>query len=169
VLLVAKNLLFLLTLPAAFLYWLPLRVLEARALWPTVLGWNHALAVLLGTGALGVYLHCQWLFMRRGRGTPFLLAPPERLVQRGLYRWVRNPMYLAALALVAAEALFLRSAALAIYGIFLACLMQLTVRLHEEGALGFRFGAMYEDYKRAVPRWLPRPPQPQTIEPSVRE
>lgn len=168
-LLVVKNLLFLLTLPATFLYWLPLRMLETRTVWPGVLNWNHALALLLGANALTAYLHCHWLLMRKGRGTPFLLAPPERLVQRGLYRWVRNPMYLAALAIVAAEALFLRSAALALYGIFLACVLQLTVRLHEEGDLGFRFGAMYEDYKRAVPRWIPRPPQPQPIESSPRE
>lgn len=168
-LLVAKNLLFLVTLPAAFLYWLPLRMLEPRAVWPDILDWNHVLALLLGANALVAYLHCQWLFLRKGRGTPFLLAPPERLVQRGLYRWVRNPMYLAVLAIIAAEALFLHSAALAIYGVFLACVLQLMVRLHEENDLGFRFGAMYEDYKRAVPRWLPRPPQPQAIEPSARE
>ena len=70
-------------------------------------------------------------------------------------------MYLGILALVAGEALFLRSNHILVYLIGLASALQLFVVGYEEIALRRKFGAMYEDYKRAVPRWLPRKPRPQ--------
>lgn len=159
VVLLLKNLLFTLVVPGFVVGWVPLRVFERRPVWPANLDGRHALGLLLGALGLAVYLHCLWLFATRGRGTPLPLDPPRKLVQRGIYRWVRNPMYLAVLMLVAAEAAFLGSWRIGIYWICLACIFQIFVMVHEEPALSFRFGAMYEDYKRAVPRWLPRPPK----------
>jgi protein-S-isoprenylcysteine O-methyltransferase Ste14 len=169
VILVLKNLLFTLLVPGFVVGWLPLRLFERRARWPESLEPPHWLG--LGLGALGfaLYVHCLWLFMTKGRGTPAPIDPPRKLVQRGLYRWVRNPMYLAVLVMVAAEALFLRSWHIGVYWICLACVFQLFVMLHEEPALSFRFGAMYEDYKRAVPRWIPRPPRAAEPDPTSRE
>ena len=163
-LLLLKNLLFTLLVPGFVVGWVPLRVFERRARWPEQLDAAHWGALILGLAAALLYLHCLWLFMQKGRGTPLPLDPPRKLVQRGAYRWVRNPIYLAVLALVAAEGLFLRSWHIGVYWTCLACLFQIFVQLHEEPALVFRFGAMYEDYRREVPRWLPRPPKPATAE-----
>jgi protein-S-isoprenylcysteine O-methyltransferase Ste14 len=69
-------------------------------------------------------------------------------------------MYLAVLTMVGAEALFLYSWHIAVYLICLACVIHLFVMLYEESALRIRFGAIYEDYRREVPRWLPRKPRP---------
>lgn len=153
-----KNLLFTLVVPGFVAGWVPLRIFERRPDWPARLEAQHWTGLLLGMAGLAVYVQCVWLFMRKGRGTPLPLDPPKKLVQRGLYRWVRNPMYLGVLLLVAAEAAFFASWRIGIYWIGLACIFQLFVLLHEEPVLSYRFGAMYEDYKRAVPRWLPRPP-----------
>lgn len=154
-----KNLAFTVLVAGFFVGWLPLRVFERHPHWPAQLASHHWAALALGMLGLLAYLHCQWHFLRKGQGTPFLLDPPRRLVQRGLYRWVRNPMYLGVLAVIAAEGVFLHSTHIAIYWVCLACLFQIMVMMHEERDLSFRFGAMYEDYKRAVPRWLPRRPR----------
>lgn len=156
-----KNLLFTLLVPGFVAGWVPLRWFERRAQWPADWQWhNTAGAGLFAVGAV-VYLHCLWLFATRGRGTPAPFDAPRKLVWRGLYKWVRNPMYLGVLALVAGETLFLRSNHILVYLVCLACSFQLFVVGYEEDALRRQFGAMYEDYRRAVPRWLPRKPRPQ--------
>ncbi len=158
--LLLKNVLFTLVVPGIFVGWLPLRVFERRARWPAEMQPEHWAGLSAVVAGLVAYLHCVWQFQHRGRGTPFLLDPPHHLVQRGLYRWVRNPMYLAVLAVVGGQAVFLVSWHIAIYWVCLACLFQVFVHLYEERDLSFRFGAMYEDYRREVPRWLPRRPRP---------
>jgi len=155
-----KNLLYLVVVPGFFLGWAPLRWFERNPRWPTSLGPLQWLAIALAVAAGAAYLHCAWLFARRGQGTPAFFAPPQKLIQRGLYRWLRNPMDLALIALIAAEALYLQSWHIAVYGFCLSCLMQVVVVMQEESALSFRFGAMYEDYRRAVPRWIARRPKP---------
>ena len=84
-------------------------------------------------------------------------------MRRGLYKWVRNPMYLAVFAVVGAEALFLPSWHIAVYLVLLMCLIHIWVLLYEEEALRRNFGAMYEDYKREVPMWIPRKPKPPLV------
>jgi protein-S-isoprenylcysteine O-methyltransferase Ste14 len=111
----------------------------------------------MGAGA-GLLATCIWEFARSGRGTLAPADPPRQLVVRGLYRYVRNPMYLSVSAIVLGEALLTRSWALLLYwGVwFLAA--NLFVRGYEEPALRRRFGASYEGYTRRVGRWLPRLP-----------
>jgi len=155
-----KNLLFTLLFPGFVAGWVPLRWFERRAQWPETWGWHHLAGAGLVAAGAGVILHCVWLFATRGQGTPAPFDPPKKLVWRGLYKWVRNPMYLGLFALVAGEALFLRSIHILVYLVCLTCVVQLFVLGYEETALRLKFGAMYEDYKRAVPRWLPRKPKP---------
>jgi protein-S-isoprenylcysteine O-methyltransferase Ste14 len=69
-------------------------------------------------------------------------------------------MYLAVLTIVTAEAVFLQSWHIVVYLVCLACAVHLMVVLYEESALRLRFGAIYEDYRREVPRWMPRKPRP---------
>ena len=91
-----------------------------------------------------------------GFGTPAPIAPPRRLVVRGFYRYVRNPMYVAILAIVFGQAILLGNLSLLAYGaaFWLAC--HLFVILYEEPNLRRRFGNDYEMFRAAVPRWLPR-------------
>ena len=146
---------------------IPFYWFEKRPHWPDIWQWHHDVGILGFALGAGSYIHCVWLLASKGRGTPAPIDPPKRLVQHGLYRWVRNPMALGIFAVVGGEALFFWSIHLAIYFVCLICAIHLLIALHEESALSYRFGAMYEDYKRAVPRWLPRKPRPvlETIAP----
>ena len=95
-------------------------------------------------------------FVLEGRGTPAPVAPTERLVVRGLYRHVRNPMYLAVTATIVGQALFLGRWELFVYAALFLGTTAAFVRWYEEPTLRDRFGAEYETYRRAVPGWWPR-------------
>lgn len=111
--------------------------------------------VLIAAGIL-VLLHAFVRFVMEGVGTPSPVAPTERLVVGGLYRYVRNPMYLAVLAVVGGQALLLGRLELLLYAAALVVAFVAFVRWYEEPALRRRFGAEYETYRRAVPAWWPR-------------
>jgi protein-S-isoprenylcysteine O-methyltransferase Ste14 len=115
-----------------------------------------ALAVI----ALGAALlaDCIFEFARSGRGTPSPVDPPRHLVVRGLYRYVRNPMYLSVTTIVLGEVLLTRSAALAAYWAVWFGAANLFVISYEEPALRRKFGRSYDDYLRRVGRWVPRRP-----------
>jgi protein-S-isoprenylcysteine O-methyltransferase Ste14 len=115
-------------------------------------------AVLLVAGA-ALVLETTARFALEGRGTPAPIAPPSRFVVRGSYRFVRNPMYVGVLALIVGQALLLGREVLLPWAAAAALLFHLFVVLHEEGELARRFGDEYEDYRRRVSRWLPRPAQ----------
>jgi protein-S-isoprenylcysteine O-methyltransferase Ste14 len=87
------------------------------------------------------------------------VAPTERLVVGGLYRFVRNPMYLAVLATIVGQALLLGQLGLLLYGGAVAAAFVAFVRGYEEPALRRRYGAHYDSYRRAVPGWWPRYPR----------
>ena len=121
-------------------YWLPLRLVGF---------------VLVAAGA-GVLLSAFARFVLEGLGTPAPVAPPERLVVGGLYRYVRNPMYLAVAATIVGQALLLGQLVLLPYVAAFAAAVAAFVRWYEEPALRRRFGEEYEAYRRAVPGWWPR-------------
>jgi protein-S-isoprenylcysteine O-methyltransferase Ste14 len=95
-------------------------------------------------------------FAVQGLGTPAPIAPPQSLVVTGLYRYVRNPMYVSVLAVVLGQAILFADGRLLAYGalFWLAC--HLFVLTYEEPTLAATFGAAYERYRANVPRWLPR-------------
>jgi protein-S-isoprenylcysteine O-methyltransferase Ste14 len=97
-----------------------------------------------------------------GRGTPAPVAPTEQLVVRGLYRYVRNPMYLAVLAVIAGQALLLGRPVLLGYAAAVAAAFVAFVHGYEQPALTRRYGAQYQAYQRAVPGWWPRLPAART-------
>jgi len=111
-----------------------------------------------GLAALGalVLLHAFARFAFEGIGTPAPVAPTERLVVGGLYGHVRNPMYVAVLAVIAGQAVFFGSFAVAAYGAAVALAVGSFARHFEEPALRRQFGAEYERYRAAVPAWVPR-------------
>lgn len=102
---------------------------------------------------------CASLFVARGKGTPAPFDPPREFVVAGPYRWVRNPMYVGGLSLLAGFSLWHRSPAMLIFTGFAGSLVQLFVIQVEEPGLERRFGESYRTYKKAVRRWLPRRPK----------
>src|ERR671912_331479 len=108
-------------------YWAPMRVLGA---------------VLLVAG-LNVLVQAFVRFTVEGLGTPAPIAAPERLVVGGLYRYVRNPMYVAILAALVGQALLLGQLGLLLYAAVLWLISAVFVRWHEEPTLTRRFGADY--------------------------
>lgn len=108
--------------------------------------------------ALGAVLlaACVFEFARSGRGTLSPVDPPRHLVVRGLYRYVRNPMYVSVTAIILGEALLTRSVALALYWAVWFAAANLFVIGFEEPSLRRRFGSSYEEYARQVGRWIPK-------------
>ncbi|OGO34780.1 MAG: hypothetical protein A2Z03_07020 [Chloroflexi bacterium RBG_16_56_8] len=99
---------------------------------------------------------CFWDFLVKGRGTPAPIDPPKELVATGFYRYVRNPMYVGVLLILAGHFLWFGYWNLIIYTAFAFLATHLFVVLYEEPNLRKRFGRAYEDYLNSVPRWMPR-------------
>jgi protein-S-isoprenylcysteine O-methyltransferase Ste14 len=97
-------------------------------------------------------------FAIQGRGTPAPPVPTEQLVVRGLYRYVRNPMYLAVLAVITGQALMLGRPVLLGYAAAIGAAFIAFVYGYEQPTLARRYGAQYEAYRRSVPGWWPRLP-----------
>lgn len=125
---------------AALAYWLPVRLLGI-------------VMILAGTAVL---VHAFARFVAEGIGTPAPIAPPAHLVVGGLYRYVRNPMYLAVTVAVLGQALLLWRPVLLGYAAFVTAAMVAFVLGYEQPALARKFGDQYTTYRRAVPGWWPR-------------
>ncbi len=105
------------------------------------------------------YVTCLWEFVERGLGTPSPFDPPQKLVISGLYRFVRNPMYVTVGCFLVGEILYFESLILLGFLLFLWLDFHLFVVFYEEPTLRRMFGAEYERYVREVPRWIPRWPR----------
>jgi protein-S-isoprenylcysteine O-methyltransferase Ste14 len=157
-LLLAESFAFTVLVPGTVTVWLPWILLDGAV---TVPGrWaalQYAALPLIGAGVV-VYGRCLRDFVVRGRGIPAPIDHPRRLVVRGLYRYVRNPMYLGVLCVLVGEAVFLASPVLAFYATAWLGIVHGVVMLYEEPALRRRFGAEYDRYTCSVRRWLPGRP-----------
>jgi protein-S-isoprenylcysteine O-methyltransferase Ste14 len=128
---------------------------EARQPVPGGLVAQVAGVALIGTGASAI-THAFARFAREGLGTPAPTAPPTELVVGGLYRHVRNPMYLALDCLIIGQALLLGQLGLLAYAAAVQAATATFVKVYEEPTLGRMFGDRYERYRRNVPGWWPR-------------
>jgi protein-S-isoprenylcysteine O-methyltransferase Ste14 len=99
-------------------------------------------------------LWCVREFYVAGRGTLAPWEPPRHLVVTGLYRWSRNPMYVAVVLILVGWAVVFRSWSLALYALAVAVGFHLRVLFGEEPWLARTFGRDWELYKKQVPRWL---------------
>jgi protein-S-isoprenylcysteine O-methyltransferase Ste14 len=115
-------------------------------------------ALLTAAGA-AVLIHAFARFVRAGVGTPAPVAPTQHLVVGGLYRYLRNPMYVAVVSCAAGQAALFGNTALLVYAAGLLALFVAFVKGYEEPTLQRQFGAEYTAYCRAVPGWWPRRPQ----------
>ena len=125
---------------------------EAGTTWPPL----QLLGALLLVAGVIVLVDAFVRFVVEGIGTPAPIAPTQRLVVGGLYRHVRNPMYLAVGATIVGQGLLIGRPILLLYAAVFAVVVLAFVRGYEEPTLARQFGAEYEDYRRAVPGWWPR-------------
>jgi protein-S-isoprenylcysteine O-methyltransferase Ste14 len=114
------------------------------------------IGLLLIAAGLPVLLDSFGRFALQGLGTPAPVAPPQRLVVTGLYRFVRNPMYVAVVSLIFGQGLLFGNLQVLEYGLAVWVGFHLFVVLYEEPVLRSKFGDQYEEFSRNIRRWLPR-------------
>jgi protein-S-isoprenylcysteine O-methyltransferase Ste14 len=138
------------------LIYVPARLLSwSGIVRPAAIGAPQIAGMIIGAAGAAAALWCVFTFARIGRGTPVPFDPPRRLVTRGPYRFVRNPMYISAVLALSGAALFCESMPLLVYaGVFLLA-SHLFVVWYEEPTLRRTFGQEYEAYCRQVRRWWP--------------
>jgi len=154
---IAKTLVFLMLVPGSVLFLVPYAIVWATQAGPAVpFGPFRYGAVVLWLGGMGVLAWCAGAFALKGRGTPAPIDPPKELVAVGLYRFVRNPMYVGALLVLCGQFLWFGSLWVLLYGACVALAFHLFTVLYEEPTLKRKFGDAYITYCETVPRWLPR-------------
>jgi protein-S-isoprenylcysteine O-methyltransferase Ste14 len=153
--LAARNLVFTIVVPGLGGAWVPWRILT-RAGPAAASAW--AAVPVIAAGVV-LYAWCVWNFAAVGRGTPGPWDAPSRVVATGPYRWVRNPIYIAALLVVAGEAWLFTSLPLLAYAAAMAVCCHVFVVGYEERVLRRRFGRAYAEYQSTVGRWIPRAPR----------
>jgi protein-S-isoprenylcysteine O-methyltransferase Ste14 len=149
----SRTALFTAIVPGVVAGYLPLRVIGRDSEWPA--GWSYIGIVPMLMG-LVIYGWTAFDFAWTGRGTPAPIDPPRRLVVRGLYRYVRNPMYVGVLLVIVGEALLRRSWQTLEYAVGVYVMFFAVVLLLEEPLLRSQFGSAYSQYSSEVPRWVPR-------------
>jgi protein-S-isoprenylcysteine O-methyltransferase Ste14 len=123
---------------------------------PAMIGATQVAGMIIGAVDAAIALWCVFTFAFVRKGTPAPFDPPRRLVMRGPYRFVRNPMYIGAALALSGAALFYGSWSILIYaGVFLLAL-HLFVVAYEESTLRRTFGSEHEAYCRQVGRWWVR-------------
>ena len=150
------TLLFLFLIIPFFLIWIPHRILLSPEL---IHRFDIGIYRYLGLAPIilgvAIYIFCSGSFIFVGKGTPIPFAPTKELIVTGLYRYVRNPLYIAGVLVLAGEAILFQSS-----GIFIYCLIMFEIfNFHvimEETLLAEKFGVRYIQYRESVPRWIPK-------------
>lgn len=119
--------------------------------------WTQWLGIIVMTMGGALVLVCIAVFIVQGRGTPAPFDAPRKFVAVGPYRYVRNPMYIGGWILLIGFGLCQNSYSILLFSFMWFLLVHLFVVFLEEPDLERKFGATYEDYCRAVPRWVPKP------------
>lgn len=154
---VARAVIYATLFIGLFLIFVPARVLSSSGVVaPQTIGPWQGAAMLVGAAGAALALSCIVTFALVGKGTPAPFDPPRRLVVRGPYRFVRNPMYLGAGLAMTGAALFYQSGALFGYVGVSMLVTHLFVVVYEEPTLRRTFGKDYEAYCDKVGRWWPR-------------
>ena len=151
-----KTALFTVAMPGTFAVFLPVVLAADRTAATGGTFWLASCPFAIGAV---LYLRSAWDFAAFGGGTPAPIDAPKRLVTRGFYRYMRNPMYVASLTVVAGWAILFESAILVAYGVALFVVFTLFIRFYEEPRLAREFGNDYSAYLSQVGRWLPRRPR----------
>ena len=148
-----KVALFTLVVPGSIAVLVPLLIKWDRPVAGGATLWLGVFLLALGTL---LYLRCVWDFAVSGGGTPAPIDAPKRLVTNGVYRYSRNPIYVAVLIAIAGWACLFQALALVVYGIVLFALYSFFVQRHEEPHLIRQYDGEYAAYTATTGRWLPR-------------
>jgi protein-S-isoprenylcysteine O-methyltransferase Ste14 len=151
---ILKTLLFIILVPGCVTLLIPYALVAKEAYRPAT--WVTWLAIMPCIMGGLILLWCARDFAVVGRGTPAPIDPPKSVVVSGLYRFVRNPMYVGVELVILGEALLSSSARLLGYALLLGICFHLFVVFYEEPTLTKKFGGPYQKYCQAVPRWIPR-------------
>ena len=156
--LVLRSVFWTLVAPGTVLGWVPLVLLRTTGgrFDDGGVRWVGLGLIVVGIAALG---WCIWDFARVGRGTLSPADAPRFVVRGGLYRYVRNPMYVAVFIALVGEVIFFRSPVLIAWAVVVASWFCVFVVTFEEPRLARQFGESYQAYRQSVPRWLPRRPR----------
>ena len=149
-----KTLIFTILVPGTVTILIPRWLFLAAGSQPT--GALRFVGLIPITIGAAIYVWCAWDFAIKGLGTPAPIDPPKKLVARGLYQFVRNPMYVGVLSILIGEAAFFAFPTLLGYAAAVFLLFYLFVMFYEEPSLKKQFGDAYQNYCTAVPRWIPR-------------
>ena len=157
-----KNLVFTILVPGTVAGYIPYRIVlsEHESL---QFAWSlegAAALMLMGIGA-SIYSWCLWDFAITGRGTPSPVDAPTRLVVKGLYRYVRNPMYVGVITTILGWAALYRSLDTLQYTGLMFVLFNLVIFIIEEPSLRSQFSEAYKTYCQNVGRWIPGRPYKQ--------
>ena len=153
--LLVKNLIFTVVVPGTVAVYVPIGVIARYGSLAVAWSVEQYFALLPLLAGAAVYARCVWDFATAGQGTPAPIDAPRHLVVRGLYRYIRNPMYVGVLLGILGWAVFFRSLGLLCYACGVGLTFHLFVVLYEEPRLRGQFGESYELYCRAVGRWTP--------------
>ena len=150
------TLFFLFLIIPFFLIWIPHRILlSPENIYRFDIGIYRYFGLAPIFLGVVIYIFCSGSFVFIGKGTPIPFTPTKELIMTGLYRFVRNPLYIAGVLVLTGEAILFQS-----LGIFIYCLVMFGVfNVHvvmEETLLAEKFGARYVQYCKSVPRWIPR-------------
>lgn len=154
--LAVRSLLWMILLPGLYAGYIPWRYFGVRDVRPDLGSPSQLTGLTVVAVGVTLLLTCIWEFARSGRGTLSPVDPPTTLVVRGLYRYVRNPMYLSVTAIVLGEVLLTGSRGLLLYWSIWFVAVNIFVRAFEEPTLRRQFGASYDEYTSRVGRWLPK-------------
>jgi protein-S-isoprenylcysteine O-methyltransferase Ste14 len=147
-----KNLAFVVLVPGSVAVFLPVTMFARQSFSVEGVRILGLVPLVLGASCL---LWCVYDFGRSGHGTPAPIDPPKTLVVKGLYNYIRNPMYAGVLAVLVGEAVGFASWSLFAYAICAGLLFHGFVIFYEEPTLTRTYGQPYDDYRRFVPRWVP--------------
>ena len=150
-----KSILYMGSLHGFFTFYLPYRLALADK---TLLDFGiiHYLAFPLWLIGTLVIIWCSVDMVSKGRGTPAHFDPPKALIINGLYRYIRNPIYLGALLVQLGFILWFGSGIMICYFLFFVLAYYIMIVFIEEPVLKNKFGAAYDAYSKNVPRWIPR-------------
>jgi protein-S-isoprenylcysteine O-methyltransferase Ste14 len=152
-----KTLIFTVLVPGTVAIYIPYLLIAsepaAQRLQLGVFRYASLIMILIG---VAFYFRRPWDFTFTGKGTPAPIDPPKELVARGLYRFVRNPMYVGMLSLFLGEAVFFKSGRMLLYTAVAFLVYHSFVVLYEEPVLRRKFGEAYQRYCDGTPRWIPR-------------
>jgi protein-S-isoprenylcysteine O-methyltransferase Ste14 len=150
------TLFFLFLIIPFFLIWIPRRILlSPEHIYRFDIGVYRYFGLAPIVLGVVIYIFCSGSFVFIGKGTPIPFTPTKELIVTGLYRFIRNPLYIAGVLVLAGEAILFQSVGILIYFLVMFGIFNVHV-LMEETLLEEKFGGTYEQYCKSVPRWIPR-------------